>query len=210
MARSTPKERRKALNPRKLFYEKFREAAASVLPITIIVAAMCLAFVPVTADLMLSFLLGALLLIVGMGLFTLGSDVSMTQIGTYMGARLTKSRSLPLILSVSLLLGIAITVAEPDLQVLATNVPAIDTAVLTLTVAVGVGLFLMLSMVRILFAIPLKRLLIALYLAVFALAALTDPNYLAVAFDSGGVTTGPMTVPCIMARGVGVASIRSD
>ena len=198
------------LNPRKLFLEKFREAAASVLPITLIVAAMCLAFVPVTADLMLSFLLGAFLLIVGMGLFTLGSDVSMTQIGAYMGARLTKSRSLPLILSVSLLLGIAITVAEPDLQVLATNVPAIDTAVLTLTVAVGVGLFLLLSMVRILFAIPLKRLLIALYLAVFALAALTDPNYLAVAFDSGGVTTGPMTVPFIMALGVGVASIRSD
>ena len=198
------------MNPRKLFYEKFREAAASVLPITCIVAVMCLAFVPVTADLMLSFLLGALMLIAGMGLFTLGSDVSMTQIGSHMGARMTRSRSLPLILSVSLLLGIAITVAEPDLQVLATNVPTIDTMVLTLTVAVGVGLFLMLSMVRILFAIALKRLLIALYLVVFALAALTDPDYLAVAFDSGGVTTGPMTVPFIMALGVGVASIRSD
>ena len=108
MIRSIPKERRRTLSPRKLFYEKFREAAASVLPITLIVAAMCLAFVPVTADLMLSFLLGALLLIVGMGLFTLGSDVSMTQIGTYMGARLTKSRSLPLILSVSLLLGLSL------------------------------------------------------------------------------------------------------
>ncbi|MBQ8556882.1 MAG: DUF1538 domain-containing protein [Clostridia bacterium] len=198
------------MTPKKLFFEKFKEAAASVLPITIIVAAMCLSFVPVTPDLMLSFLLGALMLIVGMGLFTLGSDVSMTPIGSHIGAKLTKSRNLPLILSVSLLLGVAITVSEPDLTVLATNVPAIDTTVLIVTVGVGVGLFLMLSMVRILFAIPMKWLLIGMYAIVFILAALTDPNYLAVAFDSGGVTTGPMTVPFIMALGVGVASIRSD
>ena len=190
--------------------EKFKEAAASVLPITLIVAVMCLSFIPITTDLMLSFLIGAVLLIVGMGLFTMGSDVSMTQIGTHMGAKLTRSKNLKLILAVSLMLGIAITVAEPDLQVLAANVPTINTTVLIITVAVGVGLFLMLSMLRILFAIPLKWLLIALYGVVFLLAAFTNPDYLAVAFDSGGVTTGPMTVPFIMALGVGVASIRSD
>ncbi len=198
------------MHSKAMFFEKFKEAAASVLPITLIVALMCLSFVPVTADLLLAFLLGAVLLIVGMGLFTLGSDVSMTQIGTHIGAKLTKSRNLPLILIVSLLLGIAITVAEPDLQVLAKNVPAIDTTVLIITVAVGVGLFLTVSMLRILFAIPMKWLLIGLYGVVFLLAALTHPDYLAVAFDSGGVTTGPMTVPFIMALGVGVASIRSD
>ena len=198
------------MNPREMFYEKFREATASVLPITLIVAALCFCFVPVTPDLMLSFFIGAVLLIVGMGLFTMGSDVSMTQIGSHMGAKLTKSRNLTLIIVVSLLLGIAITVAEPDLQVLASNVPAINTLVLILTVAIGVGLFLMVSMLRILFKIPLKWLLIGLYGLVFLLAALTDPNYLSVAFDSGGVTTGPMTVPFIMALGMGVASIRSD
>ena len=198
------------MHSKEMFFEKFKEAAASVLPITLIVALMCLSFVPVTPDLLLAFLLGAVLLIVGMGLFTLGSDVSMTQIGSHMGAKLTKSRNLALILSVSFLLGVAITVAEPDLQVLAKNVPAIDTTVLIITVAVGVGLFLMVSMLRILFAIPMKWLLLTLYGLVFLLAALTDPDYLAVAFDSGGVTTGPMTVPFIMALGVGVASIRSD
>ena len=198
------------MHSKEMFFEKFKEAAASVLPITLIVALMCFSFVPVTTDLLLAFLLGAVLLIVGMGLFTLGSDVSMTQIGSHMGAKLTKSRNLALILSVSFLLGVAITVSEPDLQVLAKNVPAIDTTVLIITVAVGVGLFLMVSMLRILFAIPMKWLLLSLYGLVFLLAALTDPDYLAVAFDSGGVTTGPMTVPFIMALGVGVASIRSD
>ena len=198
------------MNPKKMFFEKFREAAASVLPITLIVAVMCFSFVPVTTDLLLAFLVGAVMLIVGMGLFTMGSDVSMTQIGSHMGAKLTKSRNLPLIICVSLVLGIAITVAEPDLQVLAANVPNINTLVLIITVAIGVGLFLMVSMLRILFRIPLKWLLLGLYALVFILAAFTDPDYLAIAFDSGGVTTGPMTVPFIMALGVGVASIRSD
>ena len=198
------------MHSKSMFFEKFKEAAASVLPITLIVALMCLCFVPVTPDLLLAFLLGSVLLVVGMGLFTLGSDVSMTQIGSHMGAKLTKSRNLFLILSVSFLLGVAITVAEPDLQVLAANVPAIDTTVLIVTVAVGVGLFLLVSMLRILFAVPMKWLLLGLYGLVFLLAALTDPDYLSVAFDSGGVTTGPMTVPFIMALGVGVASIRSD
>ena len=110
--------------------EKFKEAAASVLPIVIIVGVMCLTFIPMQADLMLSFIIGSVMLIVGMGLFTLGSDVSMTPISAHMGAKLTKSRNLPLILIVSFLLGIAVTVSEPDLTVLADNVPAIDTMVL--------------------------------------------------------------------------------
>lgn len=195
---------------RKVIYEKFREAAASVLPIVATVGVIALTFVPLRADLVLSFLLGSLMLIVGMGLFTMGSDVSMTSIGSHIGAKLTKSRNLPLILGVAMLLGIAITVSEPDLTVLAQNVPAIDTTVLIVTVGVGVGIFLMLSMVRILFRIPLKWMLITAYGLIFLLTVFVHPDYLAVAFDSGGVTTGPMTVPFIMALGVGVASIRSD
>ena len=198
------------MSKRKQLPEKFREAVASVLPITLIVTIVCFSFVPVTTDLMLSFLIGSVLLIVGMALFTLGSEVSMTQIGTHMGAKLTKSRKLWLILTVSFLLGVAITVAEPDLQVLAANVPNIDTTVLIITVSVGVGIFLLLSMLRILLVIPLRWMLLVFYALIFILAALVDKDFLAVAFDSGGVTTGPMTVPFIMALGVGVSSIRSD
>ncbi len=134
----------------------------------------------------------------------------MTRIGNLIGARMTKSKKLWFILVVSLLLGIAITMAEPDLQVLAANVPALDKTALILTVSVGVGLFLVLCMVRILFRISLRRLLIICYALVFLGAFLSERGMLSVAFDSGGVTTGPMTVPFIMALGVGVASIRSD
>ena len=195
---------------KQVLLEKLREAAASVLPISLIVLAICFVLVPVDTGLMLSFVLATAMLILGMGLFTLGAEMSMSKIGNYMGAKLTKSRKLGLILIVSFLLGVAITVAEPDLQVLAANVPEIDKTVLILTVSVGVGIFLMLCMVRILFGISLQLLLIVFYVLVFLAAFLSDQGILAVAFDSGGVTTGPMTVPFIMALGVGVASIRSD
>ena len=190
--------------------EKLKEAAASVLPVTAIVAVLCLALVRVDVGLMLSFLLGSGLLILGMGLFTLGAELSMSRVGNLIGAKMTKSRKLWFILAVSFLLGVAITMAEPDLQVLATNVPAIDKTVLIVTVSVGVGLFLMLCMVRILFSVSLRLLLIVFYALLFLGAFLSDAGFLSVAFDSGGVTTGPMTVPFIMALGVGVASIRSD
>ncbi len=195
---------------KKLLLEKLKEAADSVMPITVIVAALCLFFVPMQNDLMLSFILGSVMLITGMGMFTLGAETSMTQMGSHVGSRLTKSRNLTLILVVSFILGCAITMAEPDLQVLARNVPDINTTVLILTVSAGVGVFLLLSMVRILFAVQLRWLLLGFYALVFILALLADRGFLAVAFDSGGVTTGPMTVPFIMAMGVGVASIRSD
>ena len=190
--------------------EKLKEAAASVLPVTAIVAVLCLALVRVDVGLMLSFLLGSGLLILGMGLFTLGAELSMSRIGNLIGAKMTKSRKLWFILAVSFLLGVAITMAEPDLQVLATNVPAIDKTVLIVTVSVGVVLFLMLCMVRILFSVSLRLLLIVFYALLFLGAFLSDAGFLSVAFDSGGVTTGPMTVPFIMALGVGVASIRRD
>ena len=144
---------------KKILMEKMKEAAASVLPVTVIVLAVCLLLVPVESGLMLAFLIGSAMLIAGIGLFSLGAEMSMTRIGSLIGAKMTKSRKLGVILLVSFLLGAAITVAEPDLQVLATNVPNIDKTVLILTVSVGVGLFLMLCMVRILFSISLKWLL---------------------------------------------------
>ena len=190
--------------------EKMREGVAAVLPIALIVMVLCFTITPIPNDLMLSFVIGTVMLIVGMGLFTYGADASMTPMGNYIGARLTKSRNLLLILSVSFLLGVIITIAEPDLQVLAGNVPHIDSQALVLVVSLGVGFFLLLCMLRILLGVQLRWLLLFFYAVVFILAALADPSFLSVAFDSGGVTTGPMTVPFIMALGIGVASIRSD
>lgn len=190
--------------------EKLREAAASVLPVTGIVFVLCLFFVPMDAGLLLSFLIGSAMLILGMGLFTMGAEMSMTRIGNHVGAAMTRSRKLWVILPLSFLLGAAVTMAEPDLQVLAANVPDINSTVLILTVSAGVGLFLMLCMVRIIFSLSLRTMLIIFYGIVFALCIFIEPAGLPIAFDSGGVTTGPMTVPFIMALGVGVSSIRSD
>ena len=161
-------------------------------------------------SLLLTFIIGALFLIAGMGLFSLGAEQSMTHIGTKIGTALTKTKNLPLILVVSFLLGLAITVAEPDLQVLADTVPHIEKGVLLIVVGAGVGFFMALCMVRILYGINLRWVLIVCYAIVFLLAAFTDKDFLSIAFDSGGVTTGPMTVPFILALGLGVTYVRSD
>lgn len=193
-----------------LLQDKFREALTSVLPITLIVMALCFTISPIPNNMLMSFLTGAALLIIGMAFFTLGADTAMTPIGTKVGSCITKSRKLWLIVFVSFLLGVIITISEPDLQVLANQVPTIPNLVLIGTVALGVGVFLVIAMLRILFGISLNTLLIGFYIIVFGIAMLVPKNFWAVAFDSGGVTTGPMTVPFIMALGVGVSSIRSD
>ena len=190
--------------------EKSREALHSVLPILLIVLLICLSITPVETDLMFSFLIGTVMVVLGMGLFSLGADTSMTPIGNKIGTALTKTRNFPLILAVSFALGFAVTIAEPDLQVLAETVPHINNTVLLLTVGVGVGFFLSVCMLRIITGLKLRWLLIASYAVVFILSFFTDSEFLATAFDSGGVTTGPMTVPFILALGVGVSFIRSD
>ncbi len=182
----------------------------SVLPILIIVALLCLLVTPVSGSIFVAFMIGAIMIIAGMGLFTLGAETSMTVIGNRIGSTLTKSKKLWLILLVSFILGVAVTISEPDLQVLAQTVPHIDNMVLIVTVGVGVGFFLMICMLRIFIGIKLRWLLLAFYVLVFILAAFSNANYLSIAFDAGGVTTGPMTVPFILALGVGVANIRSD
>lgn len=189
---------------------KLKESVFSVLPIILLVLVICFTIVPITPDLMLSFIIGSILLIAGMALFELGAEMAMTPIGKLIGTKMTKTKNLWFILLISFTLGVMITISEPDLQVLAANVPHINTTVLILTVAVGVGIFMVICMLRIIFGVQLRWLLLGFYALVFALAFLSDTNYLSVAFDSGGVTTGPMTVPFIMALGVGVASVRSD
>ena len=200
----------KITNHHNLILEKVRESAVSVLPIFVIVVLLCFSVSPIETDLFLSFLVGAFFVIIGMGFFSLGAETSMTPIGSKIGTAMTKSRSLPLIITVSFILGFAVTIAEPDLQVLAQTVPHINNTVLLVTVGVGVGFFLCICMARILTGVRLRWLLIGFYAVIFILAAFSKPDFLGIAFDSGGVTTGPMTVPFILALGVGVSKIRSD
>ena len=190
--------------------EKLLEALQAVLPIVAIVLVLCFTIAPISPSILLCFLLGAAMIIVGIMFFTLGAEMSMSPMGERMGTMLTKTQSLPLIIGVGFLLGFLITISEPDLQVLANQVPSIPNMTLILSVAAGVGLFLVMAFLRMLFGIPLPRLLVLFYSIIFILAAFVPKEFLAVAFDSGGVTTGPMTVPFIMALGVGVAAIRSD
>ncbi|MBQ8850043.1 MAG: DUF1538 domain-containing protein [Clostridia bacterium] len=169
-----------------------------------------LTIVPVDAEMLLAFLIGAVFLIIGMGLFTLGAETAMTPMGEYVGSKITKSRNLFLIIFVSLFVGTMITVSEPDLKVLADQIFKDNPNLLIWSVALGVGVLLVVAMLRIVFSIKLRYLLIGLYAIVFVLAIFVPEDFLALSFDSGGVTTGPMTVPFIMALGVGVASIRAD
>ena len=190
--------------------EKLLEALQAVLPIVAIVLVLCFTIAPVSPSILLCFLLGAVLIVVGIMFFTLGAEMSMTPMGERVGAVLTRSRKLPVILGVGFLLGFLITISEPDLQVLANQVPSIPNRTLIFSVAAGVGLFLTVAFLRMLLGVALPPLLVAFYGLVFVLAAFVPREFLAVAFDSGGVTTGPMTVPFIMALGVGVSAIRGD
>ena len=190
--------------------EKLLEALQAVLPIVAIVLVLCFTIAPVSPSILLCFLLGAVLIVVGIMFFTLGAEMSMTPMGERVGAVLTRSRKLPVILGVGFLLGFLITISEPDLQVLANQVPSIPNQTLIFSVAAGVGLFLTVAFLRMLLGVALPPLLVAFYGLVFVLAAFVPREFLAVAFDSGGVTTGPMTVPFIMALGVGVSAIRGD
>ena len=210
MSRSKAKRKAHMEKTRTLLTEKIRESLVSVLPIIAIVTVLCLFLVPMQPNLLLTFLIGALMIVVGLGLFSLGAERSMTIIGNKIGTALTKIGKLPVILLVAFALGVAVTVAEPDLQVLADTVPNIDKTVLLLAVGIGVGLFMVVCMLRILYGINLRWVLLGCYVVIFALAAFTDRDFLCIAFDSGGVTTGPMTVPFILALGVGISHVRSD
>ena len=190
--------------------EKIQESMASVLPITAIVFLLSVTAAPLDPGTLVLFLFGAILLVVGMGLFTLGVDMSMIPMGEGVGATISKSRFLLAPVAVYFLLGVLTTMAEPDLTVLANQVPAISNGVLILTVAVGVGIFLVVAAMRIRRGTPLRRLLLVFYFIVFSLAFLAPGSFIPVSFDSGGVTTGPITVPFIMSLGLGIASTRSD
>ena len=188
--------------------EKVAESFSSVLPITVIVLAVGIIFVPMSVGTVIMFLGGAALLIVGMGLFTLGADMSMIPMGEGIGEELAKSGKIWLITLLSFILGFVITIDEPDLWVLAQQVTAVDTTILIATIALGVGIFLAIAMFRVLFKVRLAYMLLFCYAVVFIVSIFTPNTFLSVAFDSGGVTTGPMTVPFILSLGIGVVAMK--
>ena len=190
--------------------EILNETLKAVLPIIAIVLFLCFTIAPLEPGILLAFLLGAVLLITGMMFFTLGAEMSMTPIGENVGISMTQTKKLWLMILLTFVLGFVVTISEPDLQVLAEQVPAVPNMVLVLAVAFGVGLFLVAALLRMLFNISLGYMLIGLYVIVFLLAYFAPGDFIAVAFDAGGVTTGPMTVPFIMAFGIGISAIRSD
>ena len=195
---------------------KIREALLSALPITAIVYVLSLTpWFNFSAAELISFTVGAVLLIVGLGLFSLGADLAMTPMGTYVGAGLSRQKKLGLLLVVCFVLGMLITIAEPDLQVLSKQVSAVmNGTVLIYAVGIGVGAFLMVAILRIVFRKALSNILMLFYMLLFALALMLVVNgneaLMPLAFDSGGVTTGPITVPFIMALGVGISSVLGD
>lgn len=186
------------------------ESVSAVLPITMIVLLLSIFVVPMETGTIAMFLVGAFMLIIGMAFFQLGAEMSMTPLGEGVGFQIMKTRKLPVLVLVCLVMGVIITIAEPDLQVLANQVPSIPNNTLIWTVALGVGIFLVIAVLRIIFKLSLAAMLCFFYIVLFLLSFVAPGDFIAVAFDSGGVTTGPMTVPFIMAIGVGLSATRSD
>ncbi|MBR5538585.1 MAG: DUF1538 domain-containing protein [Clostridia bacterium] len=190
--------------------EKIMESLKAVLPITGIVLALSIFLVPLDVGTMVMFIFGAVLLILGMGMFQLGAEMSMEPLGEGIGASLSKAKFKWIVAFIAFVMGMIITLAEPDLQVLAELVPSVPNMTLVMTVAIGVGIFLAVAVLRIMLGIDLSILLVGLYAVLLVLAFFVPREFLAVAFDSGGVTTGPITVPFIMALGVGLSAVRGD
>ena len=196
----------------KSLFSKLKESILSIVPISLLV--LILGLTPIgsfNSTEIIVFVISAIVLIIGMSLFNLGADIAMTPMGEYSGIGLTKTKKLLILLIISFVLGFLITIAEPDLQVLSNQVESIiNNTLLIVTVGVGVGIFLLISIIRIIYQKDLSMLLFFFYMILFMLAALLinsgKGNLIPLSFDSGGVTTGPITVPFIMAFGVGIAS----
>ncbi|MCR4578735.1 MAG: DUF1538 domain-containing protein [Treponema sp.] len=193
---------------------KLKETAISVLPVMAIVLFLGLTFVPLDKFLLARFLIGGLFLIIGLTIFLLGVDLGIQPMGERCGAELTKKRSLGLLLCVAFIIGFIVTAAEPDIQVFGDQVRSIFSFVnkfaITFVIAAGVGLFIMFGLLRTVLNLSIKWTLFIAYLILFGISFFTPESFIGIAFDSGGATTGPMTVPFIMALGLGVSSVRDD
>ena len=194
------------------FKETYKEVLQAVLPLAIAVMLIILLFMGMDLDLVITFLKGAIFVIFGMGLFLMGVKLGMLPLGEAIGADLPKHGSVIFIAIIGFLLSFMATVAEPDVRVLSTMIGSVsDNGIqrntLIISISLGVGFFVAASMLRIIYGIPLKHMLFVGYLIVVLLAFFTPVEYLAISFDSGGVTTGPVTVPVILALGIGISSV---
>ena len=192
---------------------KFKETLTSVLPVMAIVIALGLTAAPLGRGVLVRFLIGGALLIAGLALFLMGVELGIQPIGERSGAALTSKRNLPLLLGAAFVIGFLVTAAEPDIQVFGDQIRSVFASVnkthLVYMIALGVGTFIVFGLMRTVFSLPLKIVLLIFYGAVFILTAFSPTEFLGIAFDSGGATTGPMTVPFILALGVGVSGVRS-
>lgn len=193
-----------------LIKKKLVESFGSIFPIVAIVILLSLTLIPIDPGHMVLFIMGAVFLVFGMSLFTMGAEMSMQPLGTQIGTSIAGSGRVWLLAFVSFVIGIIITIAEPDLQILAGQISEIKNMVLILTVSVGVGIFLMIALLRILLGINLGVILLVFYVAALTMAFFLPESFRPLSFDSGGVTTGPMTVPFIMSLGAGVSAARRN
>ena len=192
---------------------KLKETAVSVLPVMGIVFLLGLTIVPLDAGTLGHFALGGFLLIIGLTIFLLGVDMGIQPMGERCGAELTKKKSLGLLLAAAFVIGFIVTAAEPDIQVFADQVrgvfPAVNKLAFTFVIAGGVGIFITLGLMRTVLGLSLKWTLFISYTILFVVAFFAPSSFMDIGFDSGGATTGPMTVPFIMALGLGVSSVRA-
>ena len=193
------------------FWDKCKESATSILPFFLIIVALYLIFLPFNTFAFLSIIIATLIMIAGMALFNVGVDMSTMKMGGYVGSHLSKSRKISFMLILSFVLGFIVTIAEPDLMVLAEQVPGISSKwVILITVSMGTGIFLLLSTIKTLFRLNIKTILAISYLVALVLCFFVPSNFVPLSFDSVGVTTGAVSVPFIMAFGLGICAVRSS
>ncbi len=188
------------------------EVIYAVLPITIVVIILQYTLIFLPTELFVRYLLGTIMVTLGLIFFLMGVHIGLLPVGEFIGSALPKTGKISLVVFFGFLLGFVVTVAEPDVRVLAIQVDLVSGGeiskyLLIYTVALGVAIFVGLAMFRIIYDIPIKYLLMAGYGLIFLVAAFTPSHFIPISFDAGGVTTGPMTVPFILALGVGVASV---
>jgi len=198
-----------------LIREKFKEALSAVLPITLIVIVLNFTITPLDSHYFLRFLIGAAAIIIGLTIFLFGVEIGITPIGSLMGKSLARSNKFWFVAIATLILGFLISVAEPDLHILAGQVETVTSGAIgkfgiVTVVSVGVGLMISAGLLRILFNIPLHKFLTVSYFIILGLGIFTSPEFLAIAFDSSGATTGALTVPFMLALALGVSSMKKD
>ncbi len=196
---------------------KVKEVFISVFPVTLIVFLIHFIWVPLSSEQIESFSVGAFLVLIGLSIFLSGIDESIDPIGHKVGRSLTRTNSLALVITVSLILGFFISFAEPDLHILAQQVDKVTAGqfpknLMVVVVSIGLGVMMTLGQIRILYSIPLQYVFLLAYGIIAILSLLSSREFLAIAFDASGATTGAITVPFLLALAGGVSAMkkRSD